>query len=58
MDGEKGRDMDEAWLAYLTEREELKKETHLGRAWNPQKVFEAGWKAAQLRSSGWYSGNE
>jgi len=58
VDGEVGRDMDDAWREYLAEREEVRKSTHLGRGWNPQAVFEAGWKAAQVRSSGWYSGNE
>lgn len=58
MDGEVGRDMDDAWAAYLAEREEVRQSTHLGRGWNPQAVFEAGWKAAQVRASGWYSGNE
>jgi len=58
MDGEATRDMDDAWREYVTERDEQKKESHLGRAWNPRKAFEAGWKAAQVRSSGWYSGNE
>ena len=58
MDGERTRDMDDAWLAYLVEREELRNSTHLGRGWNPQKVFEAGWRAAEVRASGWYSGQE
>lgn len=58
MNGQEARDMDEAWRAYLVEHEESKQGTHLGRGWNPQKAFEAGWKAAQVRSSGWYSGNE
>lgn len=58
MDGEATRDMDDAWREYVTEREEVKQSTHLGRGWNPKKAFEAGWKAAQVRSSGWYSGNE
>ena len=58
MNGEQARDMDQAWEAYLVEREEVRKSTHLGRGWNPQAVFEAGWKAAQVRSAGWYSGNE
>lgn len=58
MDGEVGRDMDDAWAAYLAEREDMRQGTHLGRGWNPRKVFEAGWKAAEVRASGWYSGNE
>ncbi len=58
MNGEVTRDMDEAWQAYLVEREEVRQSSHLGRGWNPQAVFEAGWKAAQVRASGWYSGNE
>lgn len=57
MDGEKTRDMDEAWLEYVYEREEAKK-VGLGRGWNPRKAFEAGWRAAEVRSSGWYSGHE
>ena len=58
MNGEVQRDMDDAWEAYLVEREETKKDKHLGHGWNPRKAFEAGWKAGQVRSSGWYSGNE
>ena len=58
MNGEITRDMDEAWKSYLVEREELKQDTHLGHGWNPRKVFEAGWKAAEVRASGWYSGRE
>jgi len=57
MNSEVGRDMDEAWAAYISERED-QREQGLGRGWNPRKVFEAGWKAAEVRSSGWYSGNE
>ena len=58
MDGEAQRDMDQAWREYLVERDDVRESTHLGRGWNPRKVFEAGWKAAVVRSSGWYSGNE
>lgn len=58
MNGDDARDMDEAWKAYLIERDEGKKDTHLGRGWNPRSAFEAGWRAAQVRSSGWYSGHE
>jgi hypothetical protein len=58
VNGEPTRGMDDAWREYLVEREEVKQESHLGRGWNPKAAFEAGWKAAQLRSSGWYSGNE
>lgn len=57
MDGEKTRDMDDAWLAYLSEKEQAKAEG-VGFGWNPRKAFEAGWKAAEVRASGWYSGNE
>lgn len=57
MNGEEQRDMDEAWAEYLFDREELKKKG-LGYGWNPHKAFEAGWKAAVVRSSGWYSGRE
>ncbi len=57
MDGEKTRDMDQAWMAYLSEKEQ-EKAKGLGRAWNPRKAFEAGWRAAEVRSSGWYSGHE
>lgn len=57
MNGEKQRDMDDAWLAYVYEREELKK-TGVGYGWNPKKIFEAGWAAGETRSSGWYSGRE
>jgi hypothetical protein len=57
MNSEVGRDMDEAWAAYISERED-QREQGLGRGWNPRKVFEAGWKAAEVRSSGWYSGRE
>ena len=57
MDGDVERDMDEAWQAYLILREESKAQG-LGRGWNPRKVFEAGWQAGVVRSSGWYSGRE
>lgn len=57
MNGEQARDMDEAWAEYLVERED-RREQGLGYGWNPRRVFEAGWQAAQVRSSGWYSGRE
>lgn len=57
MNGDVERDMDEAWQAYLIQREESKSQG-LGRGWNPRKVFEAGWQAGVVRSSGWYSGRE
>lgn len=57
MDGEVGRDMDQAWAEYISERDELKKQG-IGHGWNPRKAFEAGWKAAEVRSSGWWSGRE
>lgn len=57
MNGDNARDMDEAWAEYLTEREESRQKG-LGFGWNPQKIFEAGWKAGTVRSSGWYSGKE
>jgi hypothetical protein len=57
MNGDAERDMDDAWRAYLSERDELKKQG-LGYGWNPQQIFASGWKAAETRSSGWYSGRE
>ena len=57
MNGELQRDMDQAWREYLVEKERAKAEG-VGFGWNPRKAFEAGWKAAVVRSSGWYSGNE
>lgn len=57
MNGEAQRDMNQAWREYLSEKEQAKAEG-VGFGWNPRKAFEAGWKAATIRSSGWYSGNE
>ena len=60
MDGDATREMDEAWRAYLVERDE--KPEHLRFGWNPKKSFIAGYLAgakfasrddAEVRSSGW-----
>lgn len=57
MNGEESRDMDAAWREYLVKREEKKSEG-IGFGWNPRSVFEAGFEAAVVRSSGWYGGKE
>lgn len=57
MNGDETREMDDAWRAYLVQRDETTPE-HLRFGWNPRKLFEAGWTAANVRSSGWYSGRE
>ena len=57
MNGEESREMDDAWRAYLVKREE-ETPPHLRFGWNPRKLFEAGFEAGVVRSSGWYGGKE
>ena len=61
MDSRFTSEMDEAWRAYVSERNEA----GLSKGWNPRKAFEAGYissfvkyRDSEVRASGWVGSDE